>query len=236
MFNIIPAIDILGGKLVRLSQGDYDRVDAYSRSPLEMALAFEEMGARRIHLVDLDGARHGDLVNAEVIKEICSAVSCEIEMGGGIRDRARLERVLDWGVDFAIMGSVFATNIEMACKMIAGLESRVMVGVDVKDGDVAVNGWEEKGVLSVVEMTKALDSIDIEGIIFTDISKDGMMAGPSIDSIRGVSQKTRHGVIASGGVRGMADISALQQIGGVSGCIVGKALLSGAFKADCLWH
>lgn len=235
MFNVIPAIDILGGKLVRLTQGDYAQVDSYAKSPLEMAQYFESMGAERIHIVDLDGARAGDLVNADVIREICASVTCEIQVGGGIRDRNRLETVLGWGVTFAIVGSVFAKDMEMAKIMIDGLESQVIAGVDVKDGFVAIHGWEAQSSLSTQAIADALAPINLAGVVFTDISRDGMMAGPNFEAVGDFTKLTAHGVIASGGVRGMADILKLKLMDGVSGCIVGKALLSGEFKADLLW-
>lgn len=225
---VIPAIDLKDGKCVRLLQGKKDEVTVYSDDPAEMAKQWVDQGARLLHVVDLDGAFSGEQKNIEKIREIRKAIQIPMQLGGGIRDIARIEQLADIGVDRMILGTSAAKDPDMVARACEKFEGRVLVGIDAKDGKVAVKGWVEVTELDAIKFAKDMESAGASGIIYTDISRDGMMTGPNIDAMAKMVKSVNINVIASGGVSKLEDIENLMQIKDLWGVITGKALYSGA--------
>lgn len=229
---VIPAIDLKDGKCVRLLQGKKDEVTVYSDDPASTARRWVELGARLLHVVDLDGAFTGEQKNFESIREIRKAIQIPIELGGGIRDIARIDELVKLGVDRIIIGTSAAEDPDMvrdACKSFPG---RVFVGIDAKDGKVAVNGWVEVTELDAIEFARQMESAGTAGIIYTDISRDGMLTGPNIEAMAKMVDAVKIPVIASGGVSNIDDIKKLTQIKDLWGVITGKALYSGGLDLE----
>ncbi len=223
---IIPAVDIKGGRCVRLSQGKADQETVYSEDPLAVANDWDERGARIIHVVDLDGAFDGKPVHADLIKNIIYNSSVDIQIGGGIRTLDAIKTYVDAGAYRVILGTVAQKDpdfVKRACEQFPG---KIMVGIDARDGMVAIKGWVEVTNQKAADLAKAMEPLGVAGFIFTDISRDGMMQGPNLESIKSFAQNTSLPVIASGGVSRPEDISALLALEscGVSGVIIGKAL------------
>ena len=224
--KIIPAVDIKNGKCVRLSQGKADQETVYSDDPVAMACHWDEEGARLIHVVDLDGAFDGIPAHADLIKNIIYNSSVDIQVGGGIRTLEAIETYVNAGAYRVILGTIAQKEpkfVEEACKKFPG---KISVGIDARDGYVAVKGWVEVSQQKATDLAKILESLGVAEFIFTDISRDGMMKGPNLESIRQFAETTQRPVIASGGVSRLADISdllGLQSLG-VCGVITGKAL------------
>ncbi|QPJ65086.1 MAG: 1-(5-phosphoribosyl)-5-[(5-phosphoribosylamino)methylideneamino]imidazole-4-carboxamide isomerase [Candidatus Nitrohelix vancouverensis] len=224
--KIIPAVDIKGGRCVRLVQGKADRETVYSDDPVAMAERWDEEGASLIHVVDLDGAFDGEPANAESIKNIVYHSSADIQVGGGIRTLAAIESYLKAGVYQVILGTIAQKDpafVEQACKEFPG---RITVGIDAKNGMVAVKGWVEVSERSAADLATELKAKGVDRFIFTDISRDGMLEGPNLESIRAFAGAVKAPVIASGGVGSLKDIEDLLKLEGegVIGVIVGKAL------------
>ena len=225
---IIPAIDLKDGKCVRLLQGKKEEVTVYSDDPPAMARHWQELGGETLHVVDLDGAFTGEQHNFSKIKAIREAIDIPIEVGGGIRDVDRIQKLIDLGVDRTIIGTSAAKNPEIvqeACKKFPG---KVLIGIDARDGKVAVKGWVEVTELDVIEFAKQMQDAGAAGIIYTDISRDGMLTGPNIEAMATMVKSVQIPVIASGGVSKLDDIKNLMQIEHLWGVITGKALYSGA--------
>lgn len=234
MFMIIPAIDLLDGKCVRLSQGDLKQATVYSSSPAEVAKKWEKMGAGRLHVVDLNGAVEGRPVNRDAIRQICSSVSMEVELGGGIRDLETIEAYMDDGVDYVILGTAAVKDpvlLKQSCARFAG---RIIIGIDARDGMVSVQGWTEETRTDVIDFACRLDSKAVKAIIFTDISRDGMLTGPNLESTVRLANAVKIPVIASGGVSGIQDVKNLLNCGapGIEGVIIGRALYTGAIDLE----
>ncbi|MBO5883950.1 MAG: 1-(5-phosphoribosyl)-5-[(5-phosphoribosylamino)methylideneamino]imidazole-4-carboxamide isomerase [Clostridia bacterium] len=227
--NIFPAIDLLGGCAVRLQKGDYEKVTVYSKDPLEVAKYFESVGARYLHIVDLDGAKDGTTANFETVKRIVDNTSLSVEIGGGVRDMERVDKYLELGVDRVIIGTAAVTDPIFLTEAVKKHGNKIAVGVDIKDGMVAIKGWREVSGVSTDEMFATLQNIGIDSVICTDISKDGMMSGTNIDLYRELSEKYSPKLIASGGVSTMDDIKTLKSMN-VFGAIVGKAIYTGAIE------
>lgn len=229
-FTLYPAIDMRGGKCVRLLQGDYNQETVYGESPFDMALQFAADGAEWIHMVDLDGAKNGKRVNDQfVIKAAQQLQEVKIQIGGGIRTEEDIAHYLEGGVDRVIIGSVAVSNPEFAIKMIKKYGGRIAVGIDAKNGYVATHGWLETSDIKAVELGKRFADAGAEAFIFTDIATDGMLTGPNIDAVGEMAEATGKTVIASGGVSSLSDLQALSTSKGVSGAIVGKALYEKRF-------
>ena len=224
---VIPAIDLKDGKCVRLLQGKKDEVTVYSDDPASTAQRWVELGARLLHVVDLDGAFTGEQKNFDRIREIRKAVHIPIELGGGIRDIARIEELLKIGVDRTIIGTSAAEDPDMVREACEKFPGRVLAGIDAKDGKVAVKGWVEVTELDAIKFAKKMESVGVAGIIYTDISRDGMLTGPNIDAMAKMVKAVNIPVIASGGVSNIDDIKNLMQIKDLLGVITGKALYSG---------
>jgi len=227
---IFPAIDLIGGKAVRLIKGDYAQLTVYSDDPTSVAKEFEAAGAKYLHLVDLDGAKDGTMANFDTIKAITKSTSLSVEVGGGIRSLERIQAYIDIGVDRVILGTAAVTDPAFLRAAVERYGEKVVVGVDIKDGYVAIKGWTEVSALSCFDFCRQLHEIGVKTIICTDISKDGMMSGTNRELYRTLYDEfPKLRIIASGGVSSMEDISVLSNMG-LFGAIVGKALYTGAIQ------
>ena len=231
--QILPAIDLKNGKCVRLLQGKKDRETIYSDDPARMALRWQNEGASYLHLVDLDGAFEGTSRNVEAIRSIVEATDIPAELGGGIRDMGAITRLLSLGLDRVILGTAAITEPELVRKAIERFgPQKIVVGIDASKGQVAVKGWEEISEVPALELTLKMKGLGVERIIYTDISKDGMMVGPNIAATKQLAQKSGLKVIASGGISTLEDVqqvAALEPFG-IDGMIIGKALYEGAIN------
>lgn len=228
MFNIIPAIDLINGRVVRLRQGNYNDVTQYTLSPTDYAKHFQDAGAKRIHIVDLDGAKSGSTENKSTIQAIRKAVDIEIEVGGGIRSLETAQNYFNSGINYIILGSMLINNFELAASIIHNFPNQVIAGIDTMNNQAATVGWTHQSGIDIADIINQINPLPIESIIHTDISKDGMMAGPNINSLKHILNLTHHHIIVSGGVRNESDIQDIRQFSksGCSGCIIGKAVLS----------
>jgi phosphoribosylformimino-5-aminoimidazole carboxamide ribotide isomerase len=225
---IIPAIDLKDGKCVRLLQGKREEVTVYSDDPGSMAKHWVELGAELLHVVDLDGAFTGEQRNFSKIEAIRKAIDIPIEVGGGIRDMERIKKLFSLGVDRVIIGTAAAQNPDMVKSACENFPGKVLAGIDAKDGKVAIKGWEEVTELGAVEFALEMEKAGTTGIIYTDISRDGMLTGPNIDAMAQMTDALKISVIASGGVSKLDDIKNLMKIENLWGVITGKALYSGS--------
>jgi phosphoribosylformimino-5-aminoimidazole carboxamide ribotide isomerase len=227
---IIPAIDLKDGKCVRLEQGLMDKATVYSDDPATTAKHWESQGAELLHVVDLDGAFAGSPKNLDAIKAIRKAVRMPIEVGGGIRDMATIDTLVSIGIDRIILGTAAIENpafVKQACEKFPG---KIIIGIDAKDGMVAIKGWAEVTKVKAVDLAKQMQECGVIAVIYTDIKRDGMLSGPNIDATKTLAESLHIPVIASGGVSTMKDIQDLMIVrySGVSGVITGKAIYSGS--------
>jgi len=227
--EIIPAIDLLGGACVRLHQGDYNQVTRFSDDPVAQALSWQNQGASRLHLVDLDGAKSGDPVNDASVRAITNALSIPVQLGGGVRSVERAESLINCGLDRVILGTAAIENPEMVQELASRHPGKVVVGIDARDGKVATRGWIEESNVEATTLARELSSAGIAAIISTDIATDGTLAGPNLKALREMADASSVPVIASGGVGCMADLLALLALEphGVNGVITGRALYDG---------
>jgi phosphoribosylformimino-5-aminoimidazole carboxamide ribotide isomerase len=230
--EIIPAIDIVGGRCVRLAQGDYDRETVFADDPDEMAVRWRKAGATRIHVVDLDGAREGMPRNENVIRRAIDAAGIPVQVGGGIRDVSTIDNYLRAGADRVALGTAAVKDQEMLADAVSRFGERIFVGVDARDGMVATDGWRETSEMRALDLVSRLSELGVRRIFYTDISRDGMLGGPNFPAIKEVvghvgGFASPMSVIASGGVSTVEHVVALKQIG-VEGVIIGKALYTGA--------
>ncbi|TDL78874.1 1-(5-phosphoribosyl)-5-[(5-phosphoribosylamino)methylideneamino]imidazole-4-carboxamide isomerase [Peribacillus frigoritolerans] len=230
-FIIYPAIDMRGGKCVRLIQGDYAKETVYGDSPYEMAKVFADKGAKWIHMVDLDGAKAGKRVNDNHVLEVAEKLNVNVQIGGGIRTEEDVEYYLSNGVSRVILGSSAISNPDFVKKMLAKYGSKIAIGIDAKDGYVSTEGWIETSTVKAADLGVELAAAGAEVFIFTDIATDGMLSGPNIEAVREMAKATGKDVIASGGVSSLNDLVELAafQKEGVAGAIVGKALYTNQF-------
>ena len=227
---IYPAIDIRGGRCVRLTEGRFDAETVFSDDPAEMALKWAGMGAEFLHLVDLDGALAGEGKNVPVIERILQSVSIPVQLGGGIRNLETIEKLLSLGVSRLILGSAAVKNpqlVEEACKKYPG---HIAVGIDAKNGEVAIEGWGKGSGVAATELAKKMAAYGVETIIYTDISRDGMLSGVNVEATAALARSCGVPIIASGGVASLEDIRRVKAVesDGVQGCIIGKAIYTGA--------
>ncbi len=224
--ELFPAIDIRGGKCVRLLKGDFEQETVFSDSPADMAAEWESQGATFLHLVDLDGARAGRPQNLETVKAILAKVKIPVEMGGGIRTMDDVREVLALGVQRVILGSVAVHDPELVKAACAEFGDRVVVGIDAKNGMVAVEGWAETSNLEAPVLGKMMADAGVKTIIYTDISRDGTLAGVNVEATVEMAQKSGLQVVASGGIKNIEDIRALKayEKEGIAGAILGKSL------------
>lgn len=238
--KIIPAIDLLSGQAVRLFQGSYDQVTSYSQDPVQQAKLFERSGAKLIHLVDLDAARSGaenQVTNREHISRICKACTCEIEVGGGIRSERDVKALLDLGVKRLIIGTLLAKQPDEVARWMQGYDASFIAGIDARDGEVKISGWEEGSSIRDEELAARVGQMGMAGIVYTNISKDGTLQGPDIEGTLRIAEAAGIPVIVSGGMGTMDDCAAVHRAchayadgarPPIEGVIIGKALYEGS--------
>lgn len=224
--QIWPAIDLLGGKCVRLQQGDYDRETVFSTDPVAVARQFQEAGAKHLHLVDLDGARSGKPTNHGVIREIVSAVDMQCELGGGVRTQASIEQLLELGLDRLVLGTAALKEPAWFREMCVAYPERLVLGIDARDGLVATDGWIETSSISATALAEQFAQMPLAAIVYTDIATDGMMAGANVPEMAAMQRQVTIPVIASGGVTTVSDVQQLAAAG-LAGAIIGRALYEG---------
>jgi phosphoribosylformimino-5-aminoimidazole carboxamide ribotide isomerase len=223
---VLPAIDLIEGTCVRLTQGDYATSAQVADDPVSTARTFEAAGAEWLHIVDLDGAKAGRPLNAEVIRKVRKAVRLRIEVGGGIRRLDDIEMYLDAGVDRVILGSVAISNPALVADAVYDYGDAVAVGIDARDGRARAGGWLEDSEVNYIDLARAMDATGVSTIIYTDIGRDGTLSGPNLDELKEINRAARADIIASGGVRDLGDIRELAGIG-VAGAICGKSIYAG---------
>lgn len=225
--EIFPAIDLYDRKAVRLYKGDYNEMTVYSENPIEIARDFENSGAKFIHMVDLEGAKDGTTPNLEIVKQIANETDLFVEIGGGIRSMDTVKAYLESGVDRVILGTAAVTDEEFLIEAVKTYGDKIAVGIDIKDGFVAIKGWTEKSEYSTDEFFFKMQNIGVKYIICTDISKDGAMKGTNRELYKDLSEKFDVNITASGGVSSIDDITALRKLN-LYGAIIGKAYYIGA--------
>ena len=228
--EVIPSIDLKSGRCVRLYQGDYRQETVYSEDPLSVALAWQEQGAARLHLVDLDGAAGGRPVNLEVTSEIVRRLNIPVQVGGGVRDQATAENLLAAGTDRIVLGTAAVEDpalAEFLCSKHG--PSRVVAAVDARDGQVAIKGWTEQSSMGSLELARRMAGLGVRRILYTDISRDGALTGPNFTATADLVRNTGMAVLASGGVTSLNQIRSLADTG-VEGVILGRALYEGVFS------
>jgi len=224
---IYPAIDLLNGRCVRLRQGDYSQETVFSDDPAAVARKWVELGADRIHVVDLDGAKAGKPVNGPVIRKIVEAAGVPVQLGGGLRTDNDLAAAFDWGVRWAVLGTRALQAPEWLCAAAERAPNRIVLGVDAKNGYVATEGWLEVSRVKAVDLAKSVSAAPLAAVVYTDIAKDGMMSGPNFDALAEMQSAVPLPVIASGGVCTLEHVRRLVA-GGIPGCIIGRALYEGS--------
>jgi len=231
---IIPAIDLRAGNAVMLTQGKIDAETVYSKDPVFMAQHWQVKGAKRLHVVDLDGAFQGNPRNLETVKNIRSKVTVPVQAGGGIRTMNSIDNLIKLGIDYVILGTAAVENPELLREAADKHGAKIILALDVRDSKVAISGWKETTAIDALELLTNAKKMGIEEIIYTDIKKDGMMQGANIEGIRSIARATKLRVIASGGVSNLQDVSAIKALeeSGVTGIIIGKALYTGAIKLE----
>lgn len=224
---LLPAIDLYEKKVVRLTRGDYAQMTVYNDDPVAQATSFQETGAQWLHTVDLEGAKDGSTPNYSVIEAICKETSLKVEIGGGIRSLDTIQKYLDAGVERVILGTKAVTDPAFLEESLNKFGSHIAVGVDIKDGKIAIKGWLETAQDSVEDFFTKLCKLGVSTVICTDVSKDGMLAGTNVDLYCQLSQQFSLDLIASGGVSSQEDLARLKELG-LYGAILGKALYTGA--------
>jgi phosphoribosylformimino-5-aminoimidazole carboxamide ribotide isomerase len=227
--DVIPAIDILDGRCVRLYQGDYEQSEVFGEDPFEVAQQWYNQGAKFLHVVDLNGAREGSPKNLKMIEAIARSIPIHVQVGGGMRDRNHVMAVLGTGVSRVILGTVAVEQPQMVADICAEFPGQILVGIDARDGKVATRGWMNTSEVFAAELALRMAAIGVAGIVYTDIYRDGTMQGPNLDALRQLASSVSVPVIASGGISSITDLLSLLALAplGVSGAIVGKAIYTG---------
>ncbi|MGG0787770.1 1-(5-phosphoribosyl)-5-[(5-phosphoribosylamino)methylideneamino]imidazole-4-carboxamide isomerase [Peribacillus simplex] len=233
-FTIYPAIDMRGGKCVRLIQGDYNQETVYGDSPFDMAKSFADQGANWIHMVDLDGAKEGVRINDSYVIKAASELGARIQIGGGIRTERDIAHYLDNGVERVILGSTAVSDPDFTKDMIRKYGSHIAIGIDAKDGRVATHGWLQTSGTLAIDLGKLLADAGAETFIVTDIATDGMLSGPNVKGILAMAEATGKNVIASGGISSLEDLVTLKEYEaqGIAGAIIGKAIYTNRFTVE----
>ncbi|WP_277967817.1 1-(5-phosphoribosyl)-5-[(5-phosphoribosylamino)methylideneamino]imidazole-4-carboxamide isomerase [Sphingomonas echinoides] len=226
---VFPAIDLKGGQVVRLAEGDMDRATVYGDDPAAQAMLFAEAGAEHLHVVDLDGAFAGESVNGDAVRAIVSQFPGHVQLGGGIRDRRGIERWFDLGVSRVVIGTAALENPDLVREAARDFPGGIVVAVDARDGFVATKGWADVSTVEVIDMARRFEDAGVAALLFTDVGRDGMLKGCNVDATVDLARSVRIPVIASGGVKGIAEIHvlALHNRDGVEGVITGRALYDG---------
>lgn len=237
MIELIPAIDIIGGECVRLTKGDYDCKTVYANSPVEMARRFEKAGFKRLHVVDLDGAKSKHIVNVDTLKAITTETSLVVDFGGGIKTDDDIEKAFSHGASMVTVGSVAITNKELFAGWLEKYGAdRIILGADVRHGKISINGWKEDSTEDLLPFLKYYIDKGVRNVLCTEISKDGTLAGPAIELYKEIMAAYPHiNLIASGGVSCIDDIKALNEAG-IPATVFGKAIYEGKIDIDELWH
>lgn len=232
--RILPAIDLRAGKCVRLVEGKIENETIFSDDPVAVAQSWQQLGAQMLHLVDLDGAFAGRPHNLDVIKEIVRTVKIPVQLGGGIRTMETIAELLEMGIQRVVLGTVAINKPDLVAKACARYGDRIVVGIDAKDGQVAIEGWEATVGKTTLELAKEMEQVGVKRIVFTDVRRDGTLRGPNVESIRDLAQNSSMAIVASGGIASLADIKAIKELEslGVDELIVGKALYTGAVSLD----
>ncbi|MGH2412241.1 MAG: 1-(5-phosphoribosyl)-5-[(5-phosphoribosylamino)methylideneamino]imidazole-4-carboxamide isomerase [Microcystaceae cyanobacterium] len=227
--EIIPAIDLLEGRCVRLYQGDYERSQIFNENPVEVAREWVKQGATRLHVVDLDGAKQGHPVNLAAIEAIVRAVSVPIQVGGGLRNYTSIAQLLNLGVERTIVGTVAVEQPQLVQQLTQDFPGQIVVGIDARNGKVATRGWLETSEVAATELAQQMATLGAAAIIYTDIHRDGTLSGPNLEALRELASSLDISVIASGGVSSLTDLLSLLALEplGVTGVIVGRALYTG---------
>lgn len=227
--DVIPAIDLLEGRCVRLYQGDYSLSQVFNDRPADVAKQWVEQGASWLHVVDLDGAKTGQVVNFEAIAAIMQAVSVPIQVGGGLRDRTSVAQLLDLGVKRVILGTVAVEQPQLVADLCQEFPGQIVVGIDARNGLVATRGWLETSEVQATDLAKQMQAVGVAAIIYTDIHRDGTLTGPNLEALRELATELSIPIIASGGVSSVTDLLSLLALEplGVTGVIVGRALYTG---------
>ncbi len=227
--EVIPAIDLLDGKCVRLYQGDYNQASIFSDNPVEIARQWAAEGATRLHVVDLDGAKEGKSVNLGVIEAIAKALTIPVQVGGGLRDQAGVSRLLKTGVQRAILGTVAVEKPELVTELCQEFPQQIVVGIDARKGKVATRGWLETSEVAATDLAQRMAQQGAAAIIYTDIHRDGTLSGPNLPALRELAESIDIPVIASGGVSSLTDLLSLLSLEsvGVTGAIIGRAIYTG---------
>lgn len=228
---ILPAIDLLGRKAVRLLKGDYNQVTVYSDSPLEVAEKFKSLGATHIHMVDLDGAKYGTAPNMDIVAEVAEKTGLFIEIGGGIRSMETVKKYIDAGISRVILGTAAICDEDFLKEAVKAYGEKIAVGADVKDGKIAVKGWLEQSDVTLDEFFLKMQDLGVKNIICTDISRDGAMRGTNLELYRELSAKYSLDITASGGVSNIEDVKRLREMN-LYGAIIGKAYYTGAVDLE----
>ena len=234
---LLPAIDILDGKAVRLAKGDYDRVTVYNEDPVEQAKVFEDAGAEWLHMVDLDGAKSGNADNIAVVEAILAATSLKVEVGGGIRSLAVIERLVNAGASRCVLGTALVRDPEFAAAAVERYGDMLAAGIDAKGGEVAVAGWIEGSGIAAADLARQMGELGYRHLVYTDIARDGMQTGIDEQAYVQMAAAFGHPVIASGGVAGMDDIVRLVEAeaaspGSIEGVIAGRAIYEGGLLVE----
>jgi phosphoribosylformimino-5-aminoimidazole carboxamide ribotide isomerase len=225
---VFPAIDLKDGNCVRLRQGDMDRATVFNDDPASQALSFERSGFEWLHLVDLNGAFEGHSANAPAIREILSSIKIPVQLGGGLRDLAGIESWLEVGVTRVILGTATVRNPELVIEAARAYPNKIAVGIDARDGKVAIEGWAKTLTLDVTELAKCFEDAGVAAIIFTDIQRDGMLQGVNVDATAALARAVTIPIIASGGVSNADDVRKLRSVNvGIAGVVIGRALYDG---------
>ena len=227
--DVIPAIDLLEGRCVRLYQGDYDRSQVFSENPADVAKQWVDQGATRLHIVDLDGAKAGKVVNLGAIEAIAHAVSVPIEIGGGLRDRTSVQQVFNLGIQWAILGTIAVEQPQLVQQLCEEFPEQIIIGIDARNGRVATRGWLETSEVLATQLAVQMQELGAAAIIYTDIHRDGTLIGPNLEALRELAAAISIQIIASGGVSSVTDLLSLLALEpqGVTGVIVGRALYTG---------
>ncbi len=224
--EVIPAIDIRGGKCVRLYQGDYNQETIFSEDPLAVALDWRSLGARRLHVVDLDGAGSGEVCNMAVIEAIVKDIGLPVQLGGGIRDEATVDRLLGVGIDRVILGTAAVEKPELVKEFCRKYGEAIVVGIDARDGCVVTHGWRKGSKITALELARRMAAIGVRRVIYTDIKRDGTLTEPDFEGVAELVNGVSLAVIAAGGISVLSHLRKLRELG-VEGAIVGKALYTG---------
>lgn len=224
--TIIPAIDLIDGNIVRLTQGDYQKRKYYKYNLTDLIKSFEDSGIERLHLVDLNAAKIGQIKDYKILEKIRKSTKMKIEFGGGIRNEKIPNTLFNIGIDYAILGSILIKDFETSKQIIKKYPNRIIAGLDCKEDKIATNGWIESSEILIFEFLEKLKGLALESIIYTNIEKDGMLQGPDIQGLKKLCKETTFPIIASGGIHHIQDIQILKKIGqNCVGCIIGKAIL-----------